>query len=131
MSAAHEATAAAGEERRAARRAALATRRLARRLGAAGAEHPDLGAAVLVARGRRLLDQRAFAALLGVPVAHLRSWESGRRPPSHVPRRLRRLDPDLDWSAAGVTAPGDPADPASRHPSAGRRSPLDPSPDRA
>lgn len=95
------------------------------RLAAGGAAHPELGAAVLVARGRRLLDQAGFAAVVGVPVAHVRSWEAGRRPPSHVPRRLRALDPDLDWSAAGVTPPGHPADPASRHPSTHRRRPLD------
>ena len=99
----------------------LVAGRLAGRLEAAHAEHPSLGAAVLVARGRRLLDQAGFAELLRVPVEHVRSWEAGSRPPSHVPRRLRALEPDLDWAAAGVTAPGDPSDPASRHPSAHRR----------
>lgn len=99
----------------------IALAKLRRRLLAEGVAHPDLAATVLVARGRRLLDQRAFAALLGVPLAHLRSWESGRRPPAHVPRRIAAVAPELDWPAAGVTPPGDPDDPASRHPSAQRR----------
>ena len=96
------------------------TRRLVARLAAAGAEHPALAAAVLVARGRALLDERRFAERLGVPVAHLRSWESGRRPPDAVPRRIAELDPAVDWEAAGVTPPGAPSDPAARHPSARR-----------
>jgi hypothetical protein len=100
-------------------RAAVVAGRLAARFGAAGAAHPALAAAVVVARGRRMLDPVAFAALVGVPVTHLRSWESGRRPPVAVPRRLRQLAPELDWDTAGVTQPGDPADPASRHPAAG------------
>lgn len=99
----------------------IALTRLRRRLQEAGAVHPDLAAAVLVARGRRLLDQPAFAELLGVPVAHLRSWESGSRSPDAVPRRIAEVAPELDWRAAGVTPPGDPTDPASRHPSARRR----------
>jgi hypothetical protein len=99
----------------------IALARLRRRLLDEGAAHPDLAAAVLVARGRRLLDQGAFADLLGVPVSHVRSWESGSRSPVEVPRRIAAVAPDLDWPAAGVTAPGDPSDPASRHPSAHRR----------
>jgi transcriptional regulator with XRE-family HTH domain len=98
----------------------IALTRLRERLAAAGVPHPELAAAVLVARGRRLLDQRAFAELLGVPVAHLRSWESGSRSPTEVPRRIAAVAPELDWPAAGVTPPGDPSDPASRHPSARR-----------
>ena len=95
--------------------------KLRQRLAAGGATHPDLAAAVLVARGRRLLDDEAFAAWLGVPVAHVRSWESGARPPVHVPRRVTALAPDLDWASAGVTPVGDPADPATRHPAAWQR----------
>lgn len=94
--------------------------RLAARFAAEGVAHPHLAAAIVVARGQRLLDQDRFADLLGVPVAHLRSWESGRRSPAEVPRRLRGLAPELDWDGAGVTAPGHPTDPASRHPSAWR-----------
>jgi hypothetical protein len=99
----------------------IALTRLRQRLAAAGVAHPDLAATVLVARGRRLLDDVAFADLLGVPVSHVRSWESGSRSPAEVPRRIAAVAPDLDWPAAGVTPPGDPADPASRHPSAWRR----------
>ena len=99
----------------------IALTRLRQRLADDGVPHPDLAAAVLVARGRRLLDQAAFADVLGVPLGHLRSWESGRRSPAHVPRRIVAVAPDLDWPAAGVTPPGDPADPASRHPAAWRR----------
>jgi hypothetical protein len=99
----------------------IALTKLRQRLAAAGAPHPDLAAAVLVARGRRLLDQAAFADLLGVPLAHLRSWESGRRSPDAVPRRIAAVAPELDWPAAGVTPAGDPTDPASRHPAARRR----------
>lgn len=95
--------------------------RLRTRLAADGAAHPELAATVLLARGRTLLDQRRFADVLGVPVAHLRALESGHRPPAHAPRRLRALAPALDWTAAGVTPPGHPADPASRHPSARAR----------
>lgn len=99
---------------------AIALERLGARLAAAGVPHPAVAAAVLVCRGRRLLDQAAFARLLGVPVAHVRALESGRRPPTHAPRRIAGLDAQIDWPAAGVTALGDPADPASRHPAAHR-----------
>jgi hypothetical protein len=98
-----------------------AVARLAARLAAAGAPHAALAAALLVARGRRLLDHASFGALVGLPVEHLRSLESGHRPPQHAPRRLAALDPDLDWLAAGLTPPGDPGDPAARHPAAHRR----------
>jgi transcriptional regulator with XRE-family HTH domain len=93
--------------------------RLAARL--ADRPHATVAATVLVTRGRSLLDQRAFAELLGVSIGHLRSWESGARPGQHVPRRLASLAPELDWEAAGVREPGDPRDLASRHPSAHRR----------
>jgi hypothetical protein len=99
----------------------IALTKLRERLAAAGAAHPDLAAAVLVARGARLLDQPGFAELLGVPLAHLRSWESGARSPDAVPRRIAAIAPELDWPAAGVTPPGHPSDPASRHPAARRR----------
>jgi hypothetical protein len=89
-----------------------------RRLERAGARHPAVAAALLVARGRRALDQPAFADLAGVPVAHLRSLESGSRPPSHAPRRLAEIDDALDWSAAGLLGRDDPADAAARHPAA-------------
>lgn len=95
--------------------------RLRARLAGRGARHPHLAAAVLACRGRWVLDQRAFAALLGIPVAHLRSLEAGVRPASHVPRRIADLDPSVDWVAAGVTPRGDRRDPASRHPAAGPR----------
>jgi len=102
-------------------RARVAQDRLARRLAGHGATHADVAAAVLVARGRRLLDQPGLAAALGIAVEHVRSLEAGRRPPSHVPHRLAELDTSVDWSAAGVLRRGDPADPASRHPAAHRR----------
>lgn len=89
------------------------------RLRAAGVPHPGVAAALTVARGRRGRDAEALARDLGVSPDHLRSLESGHRPPEHAPRRLRDLEPAVDWQAAGVVAPDDPADPASRHP-AGR-----------
>jgi hypothetical protein len=92
--------------------------RLAERLAGRGVRHPQLAAAVLACRGRWVLDQRSFAALLGIPVHHVRSLEAGVRPPTHAPRRLAELDPGVDWAAAGVTQRGDPRDPASRHPAA-------------
>jgi hypothetical protein len=91
----------------------------AEQLRAAGAPHPEVGAALLVARGLRGRDAQELAAILGVSAEHLRSLESGHRPALHAPRRLREVEPSLDWLAAGVTPPGHPADPAARHP-AGR-----------
>jgi hypothetical protein len=92
--------------------------RLAARLRASGHRHADVAAAVLVARGHRVLDQSELAALVGVEVSHVRSLESGDRPASHVPRRLAELDRDVDWAGAGVLPRGDPADAAGRHPAA-------------
>ena len=91
------------------------------RLRATGAPHPEVGAALLVARGLRGRDAQELAAVLGVTAEHLRSLESGHRPAFHAPRRLREVEPSLDWLAAGVTPPGHPSDPASRHPAGWRR----------
>ena len=95
--------------------------KLRTRFASRGVPHPDFAATVTVARGRTLLDEDAFAATLGVPASHVRSWESGNRSPDHVPRRIADVAPDLDWHAAGVTPPGHASDPASRHPSARQR----------
>ena len=100
------------------RRLALAWARLAAALDGDARAHPGFAAAVIVARGRLVLDPGAFAALLRVPEAAVRAWESGGCDPGRAPRRLRLLAPELDWDGAGVTAPGHPGDPASRHPSA-------------
>lgn len=89
-------------------------------LRAAGAPHPEVGAAVVVARGLRGRDAQELAAVLGVSAEHLRSLESGHRPALHAPRRLREVEPSLDWLAAGVTPPGHPSDPAARHPAGWR-----------
>jgi hypothetical protein len=94
-----------------------ALRALTERLATAGARYPALAAALLVARGREALDRPALAATLGIPVEHLRSIESGRRPAAHVPHRLVELAADLDWAAAGVLPRDHPADLAARHPS--------------
>lgn len=102
--------------------------RLAARLAAGGVRHAQVAAAVLACRGRRVLDQADFAELVGVPVDHVRTLESGRRPPQHLPRRLAALDPAIDWHAAGVADPGDPDDPAARHPAA--HQPAQPPPHR-
>jgi hypothetical protein len=88
----------------------------AEQLRAAGAPHPEVGAALLVARGLHGRDAGQLAALLGVTAEHLRSLESGHRPALHAPRRLQEVEPSLDWLAAGVTPAGHPADPATRHP---------------
>lgn len=101
-----------------ARSVARLAARLARRLSEDGARHPGVAAAVLTCRGRRVLDQAEFAALLGVPVEQVRTLESGRRPATHVPRRLAALDDAVDWAAAGI-ATDEPTDPAARHPAAG------------
>jgi hypothetical protein len=90
-------------------------------LRAAGAPHPEVGAALVVTRGLRGRDAVELAALLGVSSEHLRSLESGHRPALHAPRRLRDVEPALDWGAAGITPAGHPDDPASRHPAARRR----------
>ena len=90
-------------------------------LRAGGAPHPEVGAALVVARGLRGLDAEGLAAVLGVSADHLRSLESGHRPALHAPRRLREVEPALDWVAAGITPAGDPSDPAARHPAGGRR----------
>jgi hypothetical protein len=91
---------------------------LTERLSGAGARYPGLAAALLVARGRRALDQPGFAIVLGIPLEHLRSLESGRRPPSHAPHRVAEVDDVVDWAIAGVLARDDPADAAARHPAA-------------
>lgn len=89
-------------------------------LRAEGMAHPEVAGALLVTRGLHGRPPDQLATLLGVSPEHLRSLESGRRPPEHAPRRVRDLDPDLDWDAAGVTPPGHPDDPATRHPAAWR-----------
>lgn len=93
----------------------------AEQLRAAGAPHPEVGAALVVTRGIHGRDLSRLAALLGVEADHLRSLESGHRPALHAPRRLVEVEPALDWSAAGVTPAGDPSDPATRHPAAWAR----------
>jgi hypothetical protein len=97
---------------------------LTERLADAGARYPALAAALLVARGRRALDQPTFAAVLGIPLDHVRSLESGRRPPSHAPRRVAELDDAVDWAAAGLLARDDPDDAATRHPAAWPGTPV-------
>ena len=85
-------------------------------LRASGAPHPEVGAALLVTRGLHGRDAQQLASVLGVTAEHLRSLESGHRPALHAPRRLRDVEPSLDWLAAGVTPAGHPSDPATRHP---------------
>jgi hypothetical protein len=95
-----------------------AQRGLADRLRAEGRPHPDVAAAVLVARGRRILDQAGLAELAGVGIELVRSLETGHRPAAHVPRRLSELAADVDWAGAGVRGRRDLADIAARHPAA-------------
>jgi hypothetical protein len=94
-----------------------AQRGLTDRLRAAGHPHPEVAAAVLVARGHRILDQEGLADLAGLGIEHVRSLESGHRPAAHVPRRLTELADDVDWTSAGVLGRHDQADIAARHPS--------------
>jgi hypothetical protein len=106
---------ASGAQRRRAQQ--LATEQLR----AGGVPFPEVGAALVVTRGLRGLDAEGLAAVLGVTADHLRSLESGHRPAEHAPRRLRDVEPALDWLAAGISPAGHPSDPASRHPAAWHR----------
>ncbi|MEJ7845480.1 MAG: hypothetical protein WKF93_07530 [Acidimicrobiales bacterium] len=94
-------------------------RLVATRLAGRAAPWADFAAAVVVARGRLLLDGAAFARVLGVHPAVVRRFESGEDAPARAPRRLAALAPELDWPAVGLLPAGDVADMAARHPSAG------------
>lgn len=94
-------------------------RLFAARLAGRGAPWADFAAAVVVARGRLLLDGAAFARVLGVHPAVVRRFESGDDAPARAPRRLAALAPELDWPAVGLLPAGDVTDMAARHPSAG------------
>lgn len=95
-------------------------RLLAARLTGRGTPWAPFAAAVMVARGRLLLDHEAFARLLGVHPAVVRRFETGASAPHRAPRRLAGLAPELDWPAVGLLPRGHPCDVASRHPAAGR-----------
>lgn len=102
---------------------AIAHRRLAADLAAAGRRYPAVAAAALVCRGLLGIDRGALARALGIAPRFLASIEAGIAPGWTVPRRLTSLAPDLDWAAAGVEA-ATPADRARRHPAAHRPGPA-------
>ncbi len=63
---------------------------------------------VTAIRAKLGLTQSAFANALGVPVATLRNWEQGRKPPDPAAAALLRVvdrEPDAVFRALGVALP--------------------------
>ena len=65
--------------------------RMAELLRTEGAEHPELGARALAARGSLRLDRPSFAALFDVEESTVEALEAGHLGAEHVPRALRIL----------------------------------------
>jgi putative transcriptional regulator len=63
---------------------------------------------VTAIRAKLGLTQSAFASALGVPVATLRNWEQGRKPPDPAAAALLRVvdrEPEAVFRALGVALP--------------------------